>query len=176
VSIGAAIRTWATAYLQGSVVHDMALHSDHLVADGPYRYARNPLYLGVILLAFGLGLLVNVAGWIWLVVAITVFTLRLISREEAALSRAQGESFREFKQAVPRLIPGFSPRLPSAGRTPQWGQALVAESFTWAFALALLLFAITLNTTVLLMVMFVPLGIYLIAHLRNSRKQQHLSR
>jgi protein-S-isoprenylcysteine O-methyltransferase Ste14 len=176
VSAGAAIRTWATAYLQGSVVHDMALHSDRLVADGPYRYVRNPLYFGVILLACGLGLLVNIAGWIWLVVAITLFELRLISREEAALSQAQGESFRQFKQAVPRLIPALSPCLPSAGGTPHWGQALVAESFTWAFALALLLFALTLNTTVLFSVMFVPLGIYLIAHLWNSHRQQQISR
>jgi len=45
----------AEAYLHSSVVHDSQLHSDRLVADGPYRRVRNPLYLGNILLAFGLG-------------------------------------------------------------------------------------------------------------------------
>src|SRR5215472_8264099 len=39
---GAAIRTWAAAYLRSSVVHDPALHAEGLVADGPYRYTRNP--------------------------------------------------------------------------------------------------------------------------------------
>jgi hypothetical protein len=35
--------------------HDTALHSDKLVADGPYRHLRNPLYAGVFLINGGLG-------------------------------------------------------------------------------------------------------------------------
>src|SRR5436305_13975330 len=44
------VRTWASAYLSASVVHDARLHSDRVVADGPYRHTRNPLYLGTLLI------------------------------------------------------------------------------------------------------------------------------
>jgi len=54
LGIAAAIRTWAAAYLQSNVVHDTALHTDRIVADGPYRRVRNPLYIGTFLMAFGL--------------------------------------------------------------------------------------------------------------------------
>lgn len=46
VLLAAWLRTWAAAYLRSSVVHDPNLHSEAIVADGPYRYLRNPLYLG----------------------------------------------------------------------------------------------------------------------------------
>jgi len=49
----ALLRSWAAAYLNSRVVHDRQLDSSRLVADGPYRHVRNPLYLGSILLAFG---------------------------------------------------------------------------------------------------------------------------
>src|SRR5262249_6795518 len=46
VVIAVAIRSWGTAYLRSEVVHDAALHSEGLVADGPYRRVRNPIYFG----------------------------------------------------------------------------------------------------------------------------------
>ena len=55
VILAALIRTWAAAYLRSEVVHDSNLHDEALVADGPYRHVRNPLYLGGVLLAIGFG-------------------------------------------------------------------------------------------------------------------------
>ena len=46
VFLAAGLRTWGAAYLRTEVVHDTAQHSEALVADGPFRYTRNPLYLG----------------------------------------------------------------------------------------------------------------------------------
>src|SRR6202161_1683977 len=39
------IRTCASSYLQASVVYASEVKSASLVADGPYLYVRNPLYL-----------------------------------------------------------------------------------------------------------------------------------
>ncbi len=144
VAVGAAIRTWATAYIQSDVVHDMDLHADRLVADGPYRYVRNPLYLGVLFLSAGMGLMASRLGWWVLFAANTMFYLRLAFREEAALAATQGESYLAYKKAVPRIVPSLTPRLPSSGRAPQWRQAFVGESFMWAFAVVTLMFAVTL--------------------------------
>jgi Phospholipid methyltransferase len=44
VFLSAALRTWGAAYLRTEIVHDTMQHSDALVADGPFRYTRNPLY------------------------------------------------------------------------------------------------------------------------------------
>ena len=172
IALSAAIRTWATAYLRGDIVHDMALHSNRLVAEGPYRHLRNPLYLGTILMATGIGVLYSWAGWLLIVGGTTIFNLRLIGREEEALQRSQGSSFEAFKKAVPCLIPSCTPRLPTAGQKPRWGQAFFAESFIWAFALALGLFALTLDIRLLSLIMFGSLVCYALLHVVNSRRKQ----
>src|SRR6185437_12094703 len=78
----AALRTWGTAYLNSEVMVDSRLHTSRLVADGPYRYVRNPLYFGNILLAIGFGLMSSRIGFAILVLGIIFFSYRLILREE----------------------------------------------------------------------------------------------
>jgi len=148
VFLSAALRTWATAYLRTEVVHDTAQHSEALVADGPFRYVRNPLYLATLPMAAGIGLLASRAGFIFLVLANWIFVYRLIFREEEALRQSQGESYRAYCAAVPRFWPALRPRVPSGNLSPRWGQAFAGESFVWIFALAELSIAITLNARV----------------------------
>jgi protein-S-isoprenylcysteine O-methyltransferase Ste14 len=88
---GAGLRTWAAAYLRPEVMRDHRLHDERLTADGPFRHVRNPLYLGNILMAAGMGLSASRAGAVALVAFMTPFGGRLILREEAALEAAQGE-------------------------------------------------------------------------------------
>lgn len=148
LGIAAAIRTWAAAYLQSDVVHDPALHTETLVADGPYRYVRNPLYLGTFLLSIGLGLLASRSGFLLLAVGAAIRILRLIGREESELEKQQGERFREFCRRVPKLIPSLRPRIPSAGLRPQWTQAFRGEAFMWGFFIAMVAFTVTLRPRV----------------------------
>jgi protein-S-isoprenylcysteine O-methyltransferase Ste14 len=49
--------------------HDTAQHSEALVADGPFRYTRNPLYLANLPMAAGIGVLASRSGFIFLVLA-----------------------------------------------------------------------------------------------------------
>jgi len=172
VSSGATIRTWATAYLHTDVVHDMELHSEHLVADGPYRYVRNPLYLGVLLLSAGMELMASRLGWFVLVAGNTVFYMRLALREEAALTATQGGPYLAYKIAVPRIIPSLAPRLPSSGRTPHWGRALAGESFMWGFAVATLLFAVTLRSRLTWELTMVILFRYVAGQIMLRRKKK----
>ena len=62
VFLSAALRTWGAAYLRTEIVHDTAQHSDALVADGPFRYTRNPLYLANLPMAAGIGVLATRSG------------------------------------------------------------------------------------------------------------------
>lgn len=148
LAVAASIRTWAAAYLRSSVVHDTALHTEKLVADGPYRRVRNPLYLGTFLMSVGIGLLASRLGFALLAIGAAVRILRLIGREEAELEAQQGENFREFCRRVPRLFPSLRPRVPAAGLQPQWGQAFRGEAFMWGFFIMMVAFTITLRDRV----------------------------
>jgi protein-S-isoprenylcysteine O-methyltransferase Ste14 len=139
----AALRTWAAAYMRSSVVHDPRVHDSRLVADGPYRHVRNPLYVGTILMAFGVGFAASRSGFVVLVLAITFFQYRLTLREERALTATQGESYRRYLGAVPRMLPSLRPRVAASGMRSRWVQAILGELFMWGFALTFVLFAAT---------------------------------
>jgi hypothetical protein len=115
------------------------------VADGPFRYTRNQLYLANLPMTAGIGVLASRLGWVFLLVASGLFLYRLIFREEKALRQNQGESYRAYLEAVPRFWPSLTPRVPAGNRAPQWGQAFAGESFVWFFGAAELCLAITLT-------------------------------
>jgi protein-S-isoprenylcysteine O-methyltransferase Ste14 len=144
-ALGALLRTWASAYLSPDIVHDTRLHRDRLVADGPFRHVRNPLYLGLQIEALGLALAASRIGFWIIVLGIGAFHLRLIGREEAEIEARHGEAFRAYAAAVPRLLFSPTPRLPAGGGRPRWGRALLGEAFVWILVLALAVFAATLK-------------------------------
>jgi len=139
----ALIRTWASAYLSATVVHDARLHSETLVADGPYRHVRNPLYFGTLLLAVAFALMASWLGFVVIVVGISALTLALIATEEAGLRASQGEPYRAYLKAVPRLLPSLGPRIPASGRQANWTNGIRGELYMWSFAAGLVAFAVT---------------------------------
>lgn len=49
VIVAALVRTWASSYLCAGVVYAAQVKAESLVADGPYRQVRNPLYFANVL-------------------------------------------------------------------------------------------------------------------------------
>lgn len=141
----ALMRAWGSAYLGREVVHDHAVHSEALRADGPYRHVRNPLYFGNIVMSLGMALFAPAIGCPIILLGIPLLCYRLIAREEAALEREQGERYRAYMRAVPRLWPSIRARIPSSGDNPDWASAFAAEAFFISFALGVITFAIFLN-------------------------------
>ena len=139
------MRTWGTSYLKTVVMRDFKLHTERLVADGPFRFVRNPLYFGNILMSIGMGLTASRTGFFVLIVGMTIVVMRLILREEAELRATQGESYRAYCAAVPRLIPSLAPRLPSAGGAPSWLDGFLGEMMMWGFGAGVVALALTFN-------------------------------
>jgi protein-S-isoprenylcysteine O-methyltransferase Ste14 len=98
VALAAFIRTWASSYLHASVVYASEVKTASLVADGPYRRVRNPLYLANILMAVGLAPMMSRLGFVFAITAMIVFCYRLILREEAELRQSQGEHYDRLSQ------------------------------------------------------------------------------
>lgn len=142
---GVLLRTWGTAYLTTDVMTDAPVRTERVVADGPYRHTRNPLYFGNLLFAAGLGLMASRLGWVVITLGMLVFSLRLIGLEESQLAAAHSESFETYRRAVPRFVPSLRPRLPRGDLVPRWGQALLGETFMWTFVLALTTLTVTLD-------------------------------
>jgi protein-S-isoprenylcysteine O-methyltransferase Ste14 len=172
--LGAAIRTWGTSYLTSAVVFAQRLHSDKLIADGPFRYVRNPLYFGNILIAFGLGLTLSRTGFFVAFFGMFVWVMRLILREEAELRETQGESYRAYCSAVPRLVPSLRARVPPADAKPNWVDGILREFFWWGATLAVVLLALTSNGEISEWVFFASFVVWIIMLVTRRNKKQTL--
>jgi protein-S-isoprenylcysteine O-methyltransferase Ste14 len=76
-----------------------------IVAAGPYRFTRNPMYLGMTLTVAGLGLVADV-GWLLVsaLAAALVVDRAVIPREEAYLERRFGAAWLDYRRRVRRWL------------------------------------------------------------------------
>ena len=97
---------WAAAgFIRAGTPLEPYKESLVLVTSGPYRFSRNPIYLGVALVLTGF--------WLWLgslspglVLPCFVIAIerRFILREEAHLEERFGASFRAYRASVRRWL------------------------------------------------------------------------
>ncbi len=110
IAIGAAIYLW-TVWDFASAGRGTPLPLDapkHLVVRGLYRYTRNPMYLGVLLVVLGWA---GVFADLWLLVYAAAGALLVhvfvVSYEEPTLSRSFGAEYEAYRQSVGRWLPHF---------------------------------------------------------------------
>ncbi len=72
-----------------------------IISSGPYRYSRNPMYVGLILIYAGLAALFG-GLWCWLLLPVAVLVLHfgVVRREEAYLERRFGDAYRDYRNRV----------------------------------------------------------------------------
>jgi protein-S-isoprenylcysteine O-methyltransferase Ste14 len=164
------LRTWASAYLGPSVVQDPSLHGDRVVAAGPYRYLRNPLYLGLFLNVLAIALLMPPSGALFTVVLIGLFQLRLIRVEESFLVHSLGDPYRAYCARVPRLLPAFTPRVPASDTPAKWPIAFLSEIYMWGVAISFLSIGWLYNTLLITQGVLISLGLLLIVRAALPRR------
>jgi protein-S-isoprenylcysteine O-methyltransferase Ste14 len=76
-----------------------------IVTGGPYRFSRNPIYLGFNFIYIGVGLLFN-SAWALLLLPIVLVVIHLgvIVREERYLERKFGQAYLGYKASVRRWL------------------------------------------------------------------------
>jgi protein-S-isoprenylcysteine O-methyltransferase Ste14 len=76
-----------------------------IVSVGPYRYTRNPMYLGGNLVLLGLSFLFYLP-WIWFLflIGLPINHWGIVLAEEEYLERKFGKKYRDYKKTVRRWI------------------------------------------------------------------------
>ncbi|MFZ2054415.1 MAG: isoprenylcysteine carboxylmethyltransferase family protein [Candidatus Aminicenantales bacterium] len=136
--LGLVIRAWASGHLYKEKA---------LAVSGPYRYSRNPLYLGNFLL--GIGITAGARSW-WVlglcVAYYAVFYPMIIRRERERMKNLFPQQYVEYGKKVPLFFPNPRKHLPANGRF-SWSQyrrnkeyrALLGTVLVWLVLTAKLL-------------------------------------
>ena len=108
--IAVVLDSFARFALQGLGTPAPILPTSHLVVSGLYQYVRNPMYVGVLAIILGQGLLFGdgrlFAYGVLLWLAVHIF---VVGYEEPTLRRSFGPDYEVFRRNVPRWIPRLSP-------------------------------------------------------------------
>lgn len=79
--------------------------SDHFTAAGPYRFTRNPIYVGNTALMLGAGLTFGILWFLAFAFIAAWMTQKLaIEREEVHLETRFGKHYRDYKKKVRRWV------------------------------------------------------------------------
>jgi hypothetical protein len=114
---GELIRMWASGHVK---------KNKELATDGPYAYARHPLYVGNILILVGYSVASN-TWWSFVLMAFLLWFYYppAISYEDKKLKNIFGEQWVEWSQNIHALIPTFRSNSGSASSDWSFKQSLM---------------------------------------------------
>ncbi len=94
-----------TLFERAGTTHKLAGESTALVIEGPFRWSRNPMYLGLTLIVFGIAIY---GGSVPFLLVPVVFFLTLnfafVPWEERRLEATFGDPYRAYRQRVRRWL------------------------------------------------------------------------
>ena len=90
--------------------HKIFKAKGELVTTGIYAYVRNPQYLGILLLTFGMNIQWLTILTLVLWPALVIVYYRLAKEEAYEIEEKFGENYRRYKQRVPMFIPRLQRR------------------------------------------------------------------
>jgi len=94
---GLAFRIWASGHIEKGT---------RLATQGPYRWTRNPLYFGSLLMGLGFTLAAANPGLLGLFLFLFLMIyIPVMRREEEELEQAFGTHFESYRQRVPLFVP-----------------------------------------------------------------------
>jgi len=144
IAVGSALVAWilrasGTAYLNREVVFASDVQSDRLIVAGPFRFVRNPLYLGNVFLAIAIAILAPPVGFAIIVIGNVVVAALLAGEESKQMAVRYGSTYAAFRAAVPAFVPRLTAASVPGSATvrPLWREALVGEAFCLMLGIAI---------------------------------------
>jgi protein-S-isoprenylcysteine O-methyltransferase Ste14 len=81
-----------------------------LVIDGMYKFVRNPMIIGVLIVLTGESIaILSLNIFIWTLIFFIINNIWYIFYEEPDLEKKFGDEYRKYKKSVPRWIPRLEP-------------------------------------------------------------------
>lgn len=104
--LGLAFASWAKWVMKTSWgrpgQHDIRVQQK-LVTTGPFRFSRNPIYLGFFLIFLGVEI-VFFSYLILLAIPLLIFLSQIIKKEEILLEKYFGKAYLDYQYRVPRFF------------------------------------------------------------------------
>jgi len=77
---------------------------DEVITKGLYRFSRNPMYIGLLLMQFGVG--IACSSWVYLLLTVVLMILlnAVLSSEERYCLYRYGDDYRKYVNSTPRWI------------------------------------------------------------------------
>jgi protein-S-isoprenylcysteine O-methyltransferase Ste14 len=110
--LGEFIRFWGVSWAGSETRTTGSVGGSNLIISGPFAYVRNPLYVGNILMYFGLGIMSFALFPYLQIIAIAFFILQyhlIVGEEESFLEKKFGEQYKRFVENVPGFFPRLTP-------------------------------------------------------------------
>lgn len=103
--LGIIIWAWSLFQKEKTDINPASLEHKKLITYGPYRYTRNPMYLGLVTVLTGLAFFFGTIPFILAPVALFL-TLNnvFIPYEESALEKGFGKVYRDYKDQVRKWL------------------------------------------------------------------------
>jgi protein-S-isoprenylcysteine O-methyltransferase Ste14 len=138
--IGLGIRAWAAGHLR---------KEKELAVSGPYRFSRNPLYLGNVVIGLGFA----VGSWSWIVAAVLaayflIFYPVVIFEERRRMRKLFPESYGTYERSVPLFFP--APRKNGGSARTPFSRTLYRKNREFRAFLGTIVFWVLLTAKMLL--------------------------
>ncbi len=157
----AALRTWAAAWMGYGVVSSGEMQAKTLVAEGPYRRMRHPLYVGILLHTLALAVLMPPAGAVFAIGATALLDAGLMRSEDGYLRGRLGAAYEAYRDEVPAVLPRMRARARVGGQ-PAWSSAAFSEVYFWAVAASFIALGWRYNAFLLQRCVLVSFGVGLV--------------
>jgi protein-S-isoprenylcysteine O-methyltransferase Ste14 len=104
--LGLALMTWAAMlFRKVGTSFQLQGESSVLVTSGPFRFSRNPMYLGMLIWLMGLAILLgSLVVFVFPFLFFLLANLLMIPLEEKSMEQMLGQQFIEYRQRVRRWL------------------------------------------------------------------------